>query len=197
MQLLPHQKAALAWMSQREMPGGPLGPPCGGILADDQGLGKTVTTIALLMTNRPGLQQQGLPTLEALAPQRQHCQQRLHGSCGTTRRASSVATSKEGSPTPLAQASEDGSSSSNSESSSTESSSSSSSSSSSDEESSSSSSDEEEAKEMQEVIQLSDSSTGQQEQRKPQQPQQPQLQGGTLIVCPTAGESAVLLHIQC
>ncbi|KAG9441122.1 hypothetical protein H6P81_016976 [Aristolochia fimbriata] len=49
-QLLKHQKIALAWMAQKET----IGPNClGGILADDQGLGKTVSTIALLKTQGP------------------------------------------------------------------------------------------------------------------------------------------------
>ena len=42
--LMKHQRIALAWMSGRER-----GYPCGGILADDQGLGKTLTTIALIL----------------------------------------------------------------------------------------------------------------------------------------------------
>lgn len=46
--LLPHQKAALVWMSRREKE---TAQPIGGILADDQGLGKTVTTIALIASN--------------------------------------------------------------------------------------------------------------------------------------------------
>ncbi|CAH8251893.1 unnamed protein product [Arabidopsis lyrata] len=47
--LLRHQRIALAWMSEKETSGN----PCfGGILADDQGLGKTVSTIALILTER-------------------------------------------------------------------------------------------------------------------------------------------------
>ncbi|XP_010476002.1 PREDICTED: helicase-like transcription factor CHR28 isoform X2 [Camelina sativa] len=47
--LLRHQRIALDWMSQKETSGN----PCfGGILADDQGLGKTVSTIALILTER-------------------------------------------------------------------------------------------------------------------------------------------------
>ncbi|XP_019091967.1 PREDICTED: helicase-like transcription factor CHR28 isoform X2 [Camelina sativa] len=47
--LLRHQRIALAWMSQKETSGN----PCfGGILADDQGLGKTISTIALILTER-------------------------------------------------------------------------------------------------------------------------------------------------
>ncbi|GIM06399.1 hypothetical protein Vretimale_10704 [Volvox reticuliferus] len=45
--VLRHQRMALAWMIRRET-----GPePRGGILADDQGLGKTVTTISLIVTH--------------------------------------------------------------------------------------------------------------------------------------------------
>ncbi|CAN8321317.1 unnamed protein product [Cochlearia groenlandica] len=44
--LMKHQKIALAWMFQKET----RSAPClGGILADDQGLGKTVSTIALIL----------------------------------------------------------------------------------------------------------------------------------------------------
>ncbi|MCL7024010.1 hypothetical protein MKW94_023321 [Papaver nudicaule] len=47
--LLKHQKIALAWMVQREK----TRVPCsGGILADDQGLGKTVSMIALIQYQR-------------------------------------------------------------------------------------------------------------------------------------------------
>ncbi|KAJ6851803.1 helicase-like transcription factor CHR28 isoform X3 [Iris pallida] len=46
--LLKHQKIALAWMVQREM-----SLHCsGGILADDQGLGKTISMIALIQKQR-------------------------------------------------------------------------------------------------------------------------------------------------
>lgn len=48
--LLRHQRRALSWMKQREAPGS---SPCGGLLADDQGLGKTFSAIALIATNRP------------------------------------------------------------------------------------------------------------------------------------------------
>lgn len=48
--MLRHQKLALAWMCRREQSH----KVSGGILADDQGLGKTVTTIALLLTHMPG-----------------------------------------------------------------------------------------------------------------------------------------------
>lgn len=47
--LLKHQRIALAWMEKRER-----GDECaGGILADDQGLGKTVSTIALILKAKP------------------------------------------------------------------------------------------------------------------------------------------------
>lgn len=47
--LLRHQRIALSWMVQKETSG----LNCsGGILADDQGLGKTVSTIALILTER-------------------------------------------------------------------------------------------------------------------------------------------------
>ncbi|XP_022715926.1 helicase-like transcription factor CHR28 isoform X3 [Durio zibethinus] len=48
--LLRHQRIALSWMTQKEK----AGSHClGGILADDQGLGKTVSTIALILSERP------------------------------------------------------------------------------------------------------------------------------------------------
>ena len=47
--LLRHQRRALAWMHARESTGG----PCGGLLADDQGLGKTLSTISLIVAARP------------------------------------------------------------------------------------------------------------------------------------------------
>lgn len=47
MPLLKHQKLALAWMEKRES-----SYPAGGILADDQGLGKTVSTISLILKAR-------------------------------------------------------------------------------------------------------------------------------------------------
>lgn len=48
--LLRHQRIALSWMVQKETNS----LHCsGGILADDQGLGKTVSTIALILTERP------------------------------------------------------------------------------------------------------------------------------------------------
>lgn len=51
-QVMKHQRLALGWMLKREGVTGSLGPPRGGILADDQGLGKTVSTLALIVTNR-------------------------------------------------------------------------------------------------------------------------------------------------
>jgi SNF2 family DNA or RNA helicase len=45
--LLKHQRLALAWMCRREQSR----RVSGGILADDQGLGKTVTTISLILAH--------------------------------------------------------------------------------------------------------------------------------------------------
>uniref|UniRef100_A0A1D1YZL0 Putative ATP-dependent helicase C23E6.02 n=1 Tax=Anthurium amnicola TaxID=1678845 RepID=A0A1D1YZL0_9ARAE len=47
--LLRHQRIALSWMVQKETSNLLC---CGGILADDQGLGKTVSTLALILTER-------------------------------------------------------------------------------------------------------------------------------------------------
>lgn len=64
--LMPHQKRALEWMSKRESPMVldddddviPADEEClGGILADEQGLGKTLSMIALMLKNKPGLRQ--------------------------------------------------------------------------------------------------------------------------------------------
>ena len=48
--LLRHQKRAVAWMRRREAAGS---SPRGGLLADDQGLGKTFSAIALMVANPP------------------------------------------------------------------------------------------------------------------------------------------------
>ncbi|KAF5765014.1 putative DNA helicase chromatin remodeling SNF2 family [Helianthus annuus] len=47
--LLKHQRIALSWMSKRETKSTRC---CGGILADDQGLGKTISAIALILKER-------------------------------------------------------------------------------------------------------------------------------------------------
>eukprot|EP00178_Gracilaria_changii_P001837 TRINITY_DN125_c0_g2_i1.p1 TRINITY_DN125_c0_g2~~TRINITY_DN125_c0_g2_i1.p1 ORF type:complete len:908 (-),score=186.98 TRINITY_DN125_c0_g2_i1:2791-5514(-) len=49
--LLKHQRQALAWMLERERDDKPPGNPRGGILADDQGFGKTLSTIALIIAD--------------------------------------------------------------------------------------------------------------------------------------------------
>ena len=48
--LLRHQRRALAWMQTREAGHS---TPVGGLLADDQGLGKTLTAISLIVSCRP------------------------------------------------------------------------------------------------------------------------------------------------
>ncbi|VFQ81665.1 unnamed protein product [Cuscuta campestris] len=56
--LLRHQRIALAWMVKKET----TNPHCsGGILADDQGLGKTVSSISLILKERPS--SLGVPTV--------------------------------------------------------------------------------------------------------------------------------------
>lgn len=59
-ELMPHQRRALAWMAKRESPIDTdeevlvTDDQClGGILADEQGLGKTLSMIALLLKNKP------------------------------------------------------------------------------------------------------------------------------------------------
>eukprot|EP00850_Spirogloea_muscicola_P026369 SM006929S21013 [mRNA] locus=s6929:93:761:+ [translate_table: standard] len=59
--LMKHQRLALAWMEKRESGA----YPAGGILADDQGLGKTVSTIALILKCRA-------PTTAAAMPPSQN-----------------------------------------------------------------------------------------------------------------------------
>lgn len=59
-ELLPHQKRGLEWMARRERPLDDdevvvTDEQClGGILADEQGLGKTLTMVALMLKNPPG-----------------------------------------------------------------------------------------------------------------------------------------------
>ena len=48
--LMLHQRLGLGWMMKRERQRKQVS---GGILADDQGLGKTVTSIALIVSNVP------------------------------------------------------------------------------------------------------------------------------------------------
>lgn len=58
-QLMPHQKRALEWMRKRERPTDldevvAVDDEClGGILADEQGLGKTLSMISVMLRNRP------------------------------------------------------------------------------------------------------------------------------------------------
>ncbi|BFI42047.1 protein Mpsnf1.22 [Marchantia polymorpha subsp. ruderalis] len=65
-QLLKHQRIALNWMEEREAK---KGLPYGGILADDQGLGKTISTISLILKARAPLKKaaeaSGSPPLES------------------------------------------------------------------------------------------------------------------------------------
>ena len=53
--LMKHQRQALAWMVKRETldRNTPKNHPRGGILADDQGLGKTLSALALIYHNKP------------------------------------------------------------------------------------------------------------------------------------------------
>lgn len=63
--LLRHQRQALAWMERCEdIKEKPPGHPRGGILADDQGFGKTLSLIALMLKNRP----QPKPTTDGTPP---------------------------------------------------------------------------------------------------------------------------------
>jgi len=52
-ELMPHQRIALTFMLGRERSTQRRNNCCGGILADDQGLGKTLTTISLMCANKP------------------------------------------------------------------------------------------------------------------------------------------------
>lgn len=69
-QLLPHQKRALAWMLKREKPLTSeeevvaVDEQClGGILADDQGLGKTLSMLALIASTGSNSQSKGIGSL--------------------------------------------------------------------------------------------------------------------------------------
>uniref|UniRef100_A0A7I4BII7 SNF2 family DNA-dependent ATPase n=1 Tax=Physcomitrium patens TaxID=3218 RepID=A0A7I4BII7_PHYPA len=66
MTLLKHQRIALAWMVNRESGSH---EPCGGILADDQGLGKTISTISLILKNRAPVQKSGSSSVQSLRPE--------------------------------------------------------------------------------------------------------------------------------
>ena len=79
-ELLRHQRIALHWMTQRENEGS---KPLGGILADDQGLGKTVTTISLIVNSpRAGVQHRKVLNLTAEddgTPKRLDCESAVIG----------------------------------------------------------------------------------------------------------------------
>jgi SNF2 family DNA or RNA helicase len=59
--LLRHQRQAVSWMKSRE----DAASSCGGLLADDQGLGKTVTTIALMLLEPSRTVEERLSALKA------------------------------------------------------------------------------------------------------------------------------------
>ncbi|XP_024359379.1 helicase-like transcription factor CHR28 [Physcomitrium patens] len=63
MTLLKHQRIALAWMVNRESG---RHEPCGGILADDQGLGKTISTISLILKNRAPILKSGSTSAQSV-----------------------------------------------------------------------------------------------------------------------------------
>ena len=62
MPLLRHQRRAVSWMRRREAAGS---SPRGGMLADDQGLGKTFSAIALIAANPPPPRRRAAATPEA------------------------------------------------------------------------------------------------------------------------------------
>ena len=62
MPLLRHQRRAVSWMRRREAAGS---SPRGGMLADDQGLGKTFSAIALIAANPPPPRRRAAATSEA------------------------------------------------------------------------------------------------------------------------------------
>ncbi|KAL3677103.1 hypothetical protein R1sor_027051 [Riccia sorocarpa] len=61
-ELLKHQRIALHWMEEREAK---MGLPYGGILADDQGLGKTISTIALILKARAPVRRKAVETSDS------------------------------------------------------------------------------------------------------------------------------------
>ncbi|KAL3677074.1 hypothetical protein R1sor_027022 [Riccia sorocarpa] len=63
-ELLKHQRIALNWMEERETK---MGLPYGGILADDQGLGKTISIIALILKARTPVRRKAVETSDSSA----------------------------------------------------------------------------------------------------------------------------------
>ncbi|KAL3677102.1 hypothetical protein R1sor_027050 [Riccia sorocarpa] len=61
-ELLKHQRIALNWMEEREAK---MGLPYGGILADDQGLGKTISTISLILKARAPIRKKAVETSDS------------------------------------------------------------------------------------------------------------------------------------
>ena len=61
--LMPHQRQGVQWMINREK-----GKDKGGILADDMGLGKTIQTLALIVCNRPSIENASIRYIEEAPP---------------------------------------------------------------------------------------------------------------------------------